>query len=110
MPIFTAPTAPTLSVEASVFNSSAVSLSWRPPSVDSQNGIIVNYTIRLLERATENIHIINTDGPHTEIFVTSLHPHYIYEFTVAAQTVDIGPFSSASIVKTNEDSKYITLS
>ena len=107
MPIFVAPTAPPLSVEASVFNSSAVSLRWRPPSLNSQNGIIVKYTIRLLERATENTHIINTDGPHTEMFITSLHPHYIYEFSVAAQTVDIGPFSSASIVQTDEDSKYI---
>lgn len=107
MPIFAAPTAPPLSVEASVFNSSAVSLSWRPPSLNSQNGIIVKYIIRLLERATENIHNITTNGPHTEIFITSLHPHYLYEFSVAAQTVDIGPYSSASIVKTDEDSKYI---
>ena len=100
---FTAPTAPPRDIEGTVFNSSALSISWRPPPFNSQNGIIVGYTIRLLERVTSNVRTIETDGPNTEIFVTSLHPYYAYEFTVAAQTVAVGPFSPIGTIRTDED-------
>ena len=86
-----------------VFNSSALSVSWRPPSLDHQNGIIVGYIIRMLERVTDNVHITETDRPHMEIFIASLHPYYTYELSVAAQTVDVGPFSHTSIVQMDED-------
>ena len=97
-----APTAPPTSVEATVFNSSSLSISWRPPPFNNQNGIIVGYVIHLLEIVTGNNHTINTNGLHTETFITSLHPYYTYQFTVAAQTVDIGPFSPIGVVQTDE--------
>lgn len=86
-----------------MFNSSSLSISWRPPPFDKQNGIIVGYIIRLLEN--DNELVVETDGPQTEIFVTSLHPHYIYQFTVAAQTVDIGPYSYPNTIQMDEDGK-----
>ena len=98
-----APTAPPLSVEATVFNSSSLSISWRPPPFDKQNGIIVRYIIRLLEN--DNELVVETYGPQTEIFITSLHPHYIYQFTVAAETVEIGPYSSTDTIQMDEDGK-----
>ena len=100
-----APSAPPQNVVGTVFNSSALSISWRPPPFGSQNGVIVGYTISILELVTSNLRTVETDGPHTEIFITSLHPYYLYEFTVAAQTVAIGQFSSRSTVRTDEDGK-----
>ena len=89
-----------------MFNSSALSIKWRPPPFEHQNGIIVGYTIRLLENVTENIYVTETDGPHTEIFITSLHPYYIYEFTVAAKTVYAGPYSAPDLIQMDEDGEF----
>ena len=101
--LLSAPSAPPATVVATVFNSSALSISWRPPPFSQQNGIIVGYTIRLRENSNERV--IETDGPHTEIFITSLHPHYVYEFTVAAETVGIGPYSPLDTIQMDEDGR-----
>jgi hypothetical protein len=97
------PTAPPLSIEVTLFNSSALSIGWRPPSAGQQNGIIEGYTVRLVEVITGNERVIDTGGPNTEVFVTSLHPHYVYELSVAAQTVGIGPYSSPTAIQMDED-------
>ena len=41
----------------------------------------------------------------TSIEITSLHPFYVYEWTVSAFTVGEGPYSSISTVTTPEDGK-----
>ncbi|CAI8041621.1 Tyrosine-protein phosphatase Lar [Geodia barretti] len=97
------PTAPPVSIEVTLFNSSALSIGWRPPSAGQQNGIIEGYTVRLVEVITGNERVIDTGGPHTEVFVTSLHPHYVYELSVAAQTVGVGPYSSPTVIQMDED-------
>ena len=43
----------------------------------------------------------------TFIEITSLHPFYVYEWTVSAFTVGEGPYSSISTVTTPEDGKLI---
>ena len=106
---YPAPSAPPRDVIGTVFNSSALSITWRPPSFDSQNGIIVGYTVYVLEVATNNNRTIETQGSLTEVFITSLHPYYIYEFSIAAQTVGIGPYSSRNRVQTDEDGKTHSL-
>jgi receptor-type tyrosine-protein phosphatase Q len=98
-----APSAAPTSVRATVFNSSALSINWTPPPPDKQNGIITGYIIRLLEIITGDERLLQTGGPHTEIFITSLHPHYVYEFTVAAQTVGTGPLSPPNVIQMDED-------
>ena len=86
-----------------VFNSSALSVNWRPPFINQQNGIIVGYSVHLLELATDSVYIFEVGGTLTELFITSLHPYYVYELTVAAKTVDIGPFSPPTSVQMDED-------
>ena len=100
------PTATPMSVEVAVFNSSALSISWRPPPISQQNGIIQGYTVHLLEDITGNERVIDTGGPHTEIFITSLHPHYVYNLRVAAQTIDVGPYSTPTVIQMDEDSMF----
>ena len=52
-----------------------------------------------------------TDSTHTTL--TDLHPFYTYSISVAAETVDIGPFTAEVTAQMPEDGKYnakITLS
>lgn len=98
-----APSAPPQHVSGEVFNSSAITVRWQSPPFNRQNGVVVNYTVNIVEQITSRVLIITTNGPHTEMFVTSLHPYYIYEFAVAAETVALGPYSEINTVRTDED-------
>ena len=40
---------------------------------------------------------------NTSLTLTSLHPYYVYSFSVAAVTVGIGPYSTAINTTTDED-------
>ena len=74
-----------------------------------QNGIIVGYVVRVLETVTGSERDIEIDGSHTEIFVTLLHPHYVYELRVVARTVSVGPYSPANVVQMHEDGKLYVI-
>ena len=73
--------------------------------MDQQNGIIVGYSVHLLEIATGTERDVEISGPQTDVFITQLHPHYVYQLSVAALTVSIGPYSPVNIVQMAEDSK-----
>ena len=105
----TAPTAPPQEVAGVAFNSSAITISWLPPPFEHQNGVIVGYTVHILEVVTNQTTTIEVEGPHIEIFVGFLHPYYIYAFSVAAKTIELGPLSHTNMVRTNEDGKGIYL-
>ena len=45
-------------------------------------------------------------GDHTELIISSLHAHYQYQFTIAAETVQQGPFSNPVTVTTLEAGKH----
>ena len=84
-------------------SSTAISLTWMPPPLSSQNGIIREYTININELETGNVfqHVSTT----TSITVTTLHPYYSYSCTVSAYTVAMGPYTEAVTAMTLEDSK-----
>ena len=88
-------------------SSTAISLTWMPPPLSSQNGIIREYTINITELETGEVfqHVSTT----TSITVTILHPYYSYSCTVSAFTVAMGPYTEAVTVVTLEDSKPTTL-
>ena len=44
----------------------------------------------------------------TQIGVTSLHPYYEYNFTVAAYTTGKGPASNGLVIRTYQDGKPIS--
>ena len=73
----------------------SVSLSWNPPPVDQQNGLIRYYIIHCTPAGSAPM--INTTSNTTEITIQNLLPFYQYSCTVAAFTIAIGP---ASIVLT----------
>ena len=80
-----------------------IRLSWGEPPSNQQNGIIREYRVNITEVATGRV--FQRVSATTFIEITSLHPFYVYEWTVSAFTVGEGPYSSISTVTTPEDGK-----
>ena len=72
-------------------------LSWAPPPPEHQNGLIVLYHIAITEADT-NTHLDTTSVDETTL-IGPLHPYYTYKFSVAAETVEIGPYTSQISLK-----------
>ena len=87
-------------VAASVSSTSFV-LSWSPPPISQQNGVIREYTVNITEIQTGLSIILNSTS--TSVSVLSLHPYYTYECTVSAYTVGGGPYSEVFTITTPED-------
>lgn len=46
----------------------------------------------------------------TSLTVSSLHPFFTYSFSVAAYTVDLGPFTEPAVLQMPQDGKNIAVS
>ena len=103
--MYIAPSAPpmNISVYSSSITSTAFVISWDPPALIHQNGIVTYYTVILLEEET-GVEYEHTSFS-TSLSVHSMHPAYTYQCRVAAHTVAQGPFSQPINVTTNEDCK-----
>ena len=78
-------------------------IQWATPSLYDQNGVIKYYLIRVTEIETGTV--LQYTEYSQNIFVTSLHPAYTYEFTISAFTVGLGPFSAPFNITTAEESQ-----
>ena len=84
-------------------SSRSIVLSWNPPPVLERHGIIREYQINLTELQTgTELTYVTLD---TTFEVSLLHPFYTYNWTVAAVTIGVGPYTIASTVVTLEDGK-----
>ena len=99
-------------------------LSWDPPPIGEQNGILIRYHVIVIET---QIHYMD-DG--TEItgmqrylnrtynvsegrmqLIDNLHPDYNYTVRIAAATEPgIGPFSDAITNRTDMDGEFVVIS
>jgi receptor-type tyrosine-protein phosphatase Q len=75
-----------------------LSVMWQAPPVETQNGEIRYYVVKVIEEVTMAETLLNTSDDSTVFFLDELHPYYHYIVTVAAASVGIGPFSSQSTV------------
>ena len=92
-------------VTGSATSSTSIRLTWDTPARNLQNGYIVEYRVRVTEKNTGRASTSTvTDRSLT---LTSLHPYYIYLFSVAAVTVGIGPYSIAINITTDEDGEIL---
>ena len=98
---FSAPSAPPEDLAATSVSSTSFVLSWSPPPISQQNGIIREYRVNITEIQTGISIILNSTS--TSVSVLSLHPYYTYECTVSAYTVGGGPYSDVFSVITSED-------
>ena len=86
-------------------NSTHIYLMWNPPPSDQINGIIQGYTISVTELETGNMFQYTTS--YNETTIGALHPHYNYNFSIAAFTVaGYGPITFV-IVRTSEAGSFI---
>lgn len=85
--LYTAPSAPPLSVQHTVLTNTRLLVEWSPPSTQYQNGIIRHYSLELND--TTGLRTV-TGSSYT---VTNLHPYYIYNYSIAAFTIALGPYS-----------------
>ena len=69
-----------------------VNVTWAPPPYDKQNGVIKSYNIKVtdVQLNETNYNTSNT----TWILLQNLHPYYNYSVSIAAVTIDVGPYSS----------------
>ena len=102
-----APSSPPTNIAVDNANSDSFLLSWDPPPVEDINGIIRNYMIRVTEVETDRTFYVTTNITLLEL--NGLHPFYMYTSAVAAQTVALGPYSSAISVRLGEEGKMIYL-
>lgn len=101
--IFIAPSGPPENIVVVAEDSRTFQLSWQPPDNRSRNGIIQRYYINITELETDYTFLLDT----TELSYTvdDLHPSYQYSCAIAAETVDIGPFSTPLFIELPEDGK-----
>jgi receptor-type tyrosine-protein phosphatase Q len=90
-----------LLVSAQALYPSSLILSWEPPVQELRNGIIQQYTVMIIEQETGRV--ISRSIRDTRLNVTSLHPYYTYNCTIAAATfAGTGPFSPAVVIQLPE--------
>ncbi len=99
-PLSSAPSAPPQNVAVTDVTNSSLLLQWSPPAEEERNGLIQYYTITVTEEDTGRV--IHFQSLSTKLWVQHLHPFYMYTCSVAALTVDVGPFSSPITVTTLE--------
>ena len=95
-----APSTPPEGVTITAVTATEITVSWSEPLDINKNGIIRNYDVQLLELETGSLTNVSTSN--TGITLTSLHPYYQYEVSVAAVTTERGPFSAAVSATTDE--------
>lgn len=86
-------------------NSRSVQASWTEPEADHHNGLIVDYILLLSGLDSDEVYELQSDGNTFVKTLSSLHPFYTYTLSIAAVTIDIGPFSSAVVFQMPEDGK-----
>ena len=102
---FPEPNASPQNLSHTAVNSTSVDLSWSPPPTEDHNGIIRHYIVRVVVENTEEMFTLSTT--HQQITIESLHPYYIYNFSVSAVTVAPGPYSEPHTVQTLPDGKFM---
>lgn len=97
----TVPFAAPLNLSGAVIDSRTLSFTWEEPPEEYHNGIIREYHLNITEVDTgREFQVVSTT---TLISVSSLHPHYTYQWAVSAFTVGEGPFSPSQRISTPQD-------
>ena len=90
---------------AVVVTSRSIHVSWEPPLVDQQNGIIQRYLVMVMVQQTRTSLSLNSTS--TSFTIPNLHPAYDYSIEVAAVTNSVGPYTSAISIRTPDDGERV---
>lgn len=78
-----------------------ISLHWLPPPSVHINGRFQYYLVNITETNTGRKWTFS--AVDTVLRVGSLHPDYVYAFTITARTIGNGPYSPLLTVRTRQD-------
>ena len=128
----TAPSGPPTDVVATALSATTVSVSWQPPALLDQNGVVTAYQVVLVDTSNESRKMSSVGGNTLTllfqgmqviqkicsttdmclhvIFSVGLNEYTTYSVSVAANnSLGIGPYSQPVEVTTHESSKSIIL-
>ena len=119
--IILVPAAAPLNPLISNITSQSMRLSWNPPTIGEQNGILLLYHVIIVETPILYLDNGSLSSPMgmsfnrtynvsegLEQLIEMLHPSYNYTVRIAAATAaGIGPFSDPITVMTLEDGEYL---
>jgi hypothetical protein len=91
-------------VTAVVVTSRSVRVTWEPPLLEQQNGIIQHYLVMVMVQQTRASMSLNSSS--TSLTIPDLHPAYIYSIEIAAVTNSVGPYSTVISITTPDDGEY----
>ena len=74
-------------------------MSWGPPVRDQQNGILTHYLVTL----TSAVGTITRNVSSAQVLVSGLSPYTLYNCTVQAGTIGLGPGAMSIQVNTPQD-------
>ena len=95
------PSSPAQNVSVVSTTATTLLLRWEPPQDYQQNGIIVQYTVRVV--SVDGEVSVTLDSASIDISVTTLRPYTTYNCSIAAETsIGRGPFSSVITAQTDE--------
>ena len=103
--VIAVPTDAPQDVVLTAINSRTLHISWTPPPIEHQNGIIREYRVNITERETGMVFHLITAA--TAVTVPSLHPFYNYKCTIAAVTIGEGPYSVELTITMPEEGNYV---
>ena len=103
--IHTEPTAPPRNVSYGGRTNVSITLIWNPPPFEHQNGQIRSYSIILTYPLSGTQRLLTTNSSYTNFTIGGLQPYSSYLFSIAAETISLGPYSDTINVSTVEGSK-----
>ena len=77
---------------------------WDELASEDENGIIRYYLVNVTE--TNTGYHYQTTSTTSDIALSNLHPYYTYSITVAAYTIEEGPFSNLVSFTTLQDGMF----
>ena len=98
-----------LSVE--ILSSRSLLLSWLPPAIEDQNGLIAGYAVDVTSPSDPQVYSGNVNGTSIVLNSSYIKPYTEYNISVVAYTeVDLGPFSAVVHVSTPESGELLDYS
>lgn len=94
----TAPSSAPAAIEVTATGPTSILMSWTPPPLEDQNGIIRCYKVTLVSIETGELY--NYTSVALSISILSLRPYTTYVCNVAAETVATGPATIGITVQT----------
>ena len=80
--------------------STSLTLTWQHPSIESHNGIIRKFIVKLIDLRSGVQSFYNVTS--TTVTLSDLRPHNAYNISVSAFTTASGPYSEYISFSTNE--------